>query len=76
MPIHSVPGGGKQWGHQKAYHGKGAEAKAKKQQAAIYANGYRGDASPPVMRRMGPEQEREDCETTYIDLYTRKPVKP
>lgn len=47
MPIHAatLPGGkkGYQWGHQKKY---ASFAKAKKQQAAIYANGYKGDEAP------------------------------
>ena len=43
MPVHSTPGGGEQWGgHGKVYKGKGAKAKAAKQGAAAYANGYQG----------------------------------
>lgn len=43
MPVHSVPGGGEQWGtHGKIYRGKGAAAKAAAQGRAAYANGYTG----------------------------------
>lgn len=42
-PVHSVAGGGYQWGnHGKVYRGKGAAAKAAAQGRAAYANGYRG----------------------------------
>ena len=42
-PVHSVAGGGEQWGnHGKVYHGADAKAKAAKQGAAAYANGYKG----------------------------------
>ena len=42
-PVHSVAGGGQQWGnHGKVYHGPGAKAKAAAQGRAAYANGYRG----------------------------------
>lgn len=43
MPIHSVAGGGVQWGgHGKVYKGADAKAKAAKQAAAAFANGYKG----------------------------------
>ena len=43
MPVHSVKGGGKQWGgHGKVYKGPDAAAKAAAQGRAAYANGYRG----------------------------------
>jgi len=46
MPVHSE-GGGFQWGGKgKVYKGKGAKAKAAKQGAAAYANGYKGKGSP------------------------------
>ncbi len=42
MPVHPE-GEGFQWGsHGKVYKGKGAKAKAAKQGAAAYANGYKG----------------------------------
>lgn len=42
-PVHSVAGGGEQWGgHGKVYKGAGAKAKAAKQGRAAYANGYKG----------------------------------
>ena len=42
-PVHSVSGGGQQWGSSgKVYHGKGARGKAAAQGRAAYANGYRG----------------------------------
>ena len=42
-PVHSVPGGGEQWGnHGKVYRGRGAAAKAAAQGRAAYANGYKG----------------------------------
>ncbi len=42
-PVHSVPGGGAQWGqHGKVYHGPNARAKAAAQGRAAYANGYKG----------------------------------
>lgn len=44
MPVHSVAGGGEQWGrHGKVYHGPDAKQKAQAQGRAAYANGYRGD---------------------------------
>lgn len=43
MPIKSCGGGGKKWGNKgKCYKGKGATAKAKRQERAARANGYRG----------------------------------
>ena len=42
-PVHSVKGGGMQWGgHGKVYRGKGAKAKAMKQGMAAHARGYKG----------------------------------
>lgn len=42
-PVHSVAGGGEQWGeHGKVYHGSNAKAKAEAQGRAAYANGYKG----------------------------------
>lgn len=47
MPVHKVPGGGYQWGgHGKVYRGKNAKAKAARQGAAAYANGYSGPGGP------------------------------
>jgi len=43
MPVHRAPGGGYQWGgHGRVYRGKNAKAKARAQERAAYANGYRG----------------------------------
>ena len=42
-PVHSVAGGGYQWGgHGKVYKGAGAKEKAAAQGRAAYANGYKG----------------------------------
>jgi hypothetical protein len=42
MPVHSLPGGGFQWGNSgKKYRGKGAKRKAFIQAAAIKASGYK-----------------------------------
>lgn len=42
-PVHSVAGGGFQWGGRgKVYHGADAKGKAARQGRAAYANGYRG----------------------------------
>ena len=42
-PVHSVSGGGYQWGgHGKVYHGDSARAKAAAQGRAAYAHGYKG----------------------------------
>ena len=42
-PVHSVSGGGYQWGgHGKVYRGPGAQAKAAAQGRAAYAHGYKG----------------------------------
>lgn len=43
MPIHHNPDGTYQWGHQAKYKSR---AGAERQQAAIYANGYKGDEAP------------------------------
>jgi len=54
MPVHSTPGGGKQWGnHGKIYKGKDAAAKAAAQGRAAYANGYRGKSVPRRPRGRG-----------------------
>lgn len=45
MPVHSVSGGGYQWGgHGKIYRGKDAKRKAFIQGAAAHANGYQDGA--------------------------------
>lgn len=50
MPVHDVPGGGKQWGgHGKVYRGKDAAKKAQRQAAAAYANGYTGKSAGGVV---------------------------
>ena len=42
-PVHSVAGGGYQWGgHGKVYKGANAKSKATAQGRAAYANGYKG----------------------------------
>lgn len=52
MPIHSVAGGGWQWGnHGKIYRGKGAKVKAGAQGRAAYANGYRGPAKKRTVKK-------------------------
>jgi hypothetical protein len=42
MPVHKSGGGYKWGGHGKVYKGLGAKAKAAKQAAAAFANGYKG----------------------------------
>lgn len=29
----------------------------------------------PLVGRDGPEQDREDCPETHVDLYTKEPIK-
>ena len=56
MPIHETAGGGEQWGgHGTVYRGKGAHAKAAKQAAAAYANGYRDDCAGTLFASPGPK---------------------
>lgn len=50
MPVHKVGKDCYQWGeHGKIYCGKGAKAKAEKQEKAAYANGYKGNEKKDIV---------------------------